>query len=273
MDNLYLKHCQELRDLYQQKVNYTITENIQKLDFHVDIELLRQEIFNIINKNNYGYKTVSLRMPEDNHNWVDERERVETGGITPTFYDDQVELQEDPISNYRPNEEYTQWHPDVLYIKKMVKDIEEFVGFSIGRVRLGWMMPDYGYTLHSDFEPMRLHIPIITNKHAWFIHDEKIYNMNYGNLYHLITTGPHTAHNYGRVPRLHMILSTYSDKKISDKIHELRKPEKSISNLRDELRESGIDQKAMSLLAKIEKNQTSIGINDIIKINKLLKEN
>lgn len=272
MDNLYLQHCQELRDLYQKQIRYPITENIQQLDFQIDIETLRQEIFRIISKNNYGYRTVSLRMPSDNTDWTDDMERVETGGITPTYFDDRVELQEDDQSNYRPNDEYTQWHPDVSFIKGMVEDIESHVGFKIGRVRLGWMMPNYGYTLHSDFEPMRLHIPIVTNKHAWFIHDEKIYTMEYGKLYHLITTGPHTAHNYGTLPRLHMILSTYGSADISQKIHELRRPEKSISNLKQELNGYGIDSRSLALLSQIEKNEPTVGAETMLEINKLLKE-
>jgi hypothetical protein len=64
--------------------------------------------------------------------------------------------------------------------------------------------------MHVDLEPMRLHIPLITNKYSYFIEDDKIYHMEQGNLYHIITTSTHTAHNFGNFPRLHLVFSTYS---------------------------------------------------------------
>lgn len=274
MDNLYLKHCRELRDLYQEIVRYPIVDNLQQIDYDVDIDKLRKEIFSVITKNKYGYKTVSLRMPKDNLDWIDQKEDVTTGGINPTYYDDREPEMRDEF-NFRPNLEYTEWHPDISeqsYIVKLVNDIEKHVGLQIGRVRLAWQAPNYGYTLHSDHEPIRLHIPIITNKNAWFINDKKIYHMDYGKLYHLITTGPHTAHNYGALPRLHLILSTYASKEITDKIFELRDPTKSIDNFKDVIDQQGIDQLSLATLFQLEKNERLIGQDEIVLINKIFKE-
>jgi len=274
MDNLYLKHCQELLNLYQEIVNYEIKDQIQQLDFEVNINRLRKEIFSIITKNNYGYDTVSLRLPPGESNWVDKKERVETGGIAPMYYDLRgPEFREE--FNYRPNTEYTEWHPDLTedsYIKSMISSIEDHVGFKIGRVRLAWQAPNFGYTLHSDYEPMRLHIPIITNKHAWFIHDEKIHQMEYGKLYHLITSGPHTAHNYGVLPRLHLILSTYGTDDIMEKVFELKDPNKSTDNMVDTIKDHGVDNQSLGVLLQIEKNEKLIGQDNLVLINKLLKE-
>jgi len=274
MDNLYIQHCQELRELYQKNVNYRINNDLQELDYNVDIDQLRKEIFSIITKNDYGYDTVSLRMPIDNTNWVDQKENVTTGGINPIYYDIRKPEMRDDF-NFRPNIDYTEWHPDInkdSYIIKLINEIENFVGLKIGRVRLAWQPPNYGYTLHSDHEPMRLHIPIITNKDAWFINDKKIYHMDYGKLYHLITTGPHTATNYGALPRLHLILSTYVSEEITKKIFELKDPVKSIDNFKDTINQQGVDQNSLAVLLKLEKTQKLIGQDDIVLINKIIKE-
>lgn len=252
MDNLYLKHCRELREMYQERAHYTITENIQKLDVKFDIDSLRQEIFKIISNNSYGYNSVSLRLPSDQTEWVDHNERVEAGGITPTFFDTRTDQQTPVDSNYRDNQDYVNWHTGTKYIQQLTEILETHTGFKIGRVRLVWLKPDSGYTLHSDAEPMRLHIPIITNKNSLFIHDDKIYRMEYGSAYQLITTGPHTAHNYGTLPRLHLIFSTYSDQLLIDKVHELRNTEKTTSNLLDELDNQSIDKISIAHLMEID---------------------
>jgi len=82
-------------------------------------------------------------------------------------------------------------------------------------------MPNSGYPIHCDLEPTRFHIPLITNPYSYIIHDHKIYNMMYGNVYHLITAKDHTAHNFGNLPRLHLVFSTYLDKEFEDSIEEL----------------------------------------------------
>jgi hypothetical protein len=153
-----------------------------------------------------------------------------------------------------------------------VPQLEKFTGLNIGRVRLGWLMPNAGYPMHLDLEPMRLHIPLITNNSSYFIHDNKLYQMPYGNLYHLITTGIHTAWNFGKLPRLHLIFSTYGDQALDQALDKLNNLDILQQNFVNDI-SAGVDQKTLGFLLNIADPTEKIQMmSDLKHINNLLNK-
>lgn len=261
-----------LIDLYQKYCSYQITDNIQLLEFEIDVETLRRDMFNLIANNKFGYHATSLRIPVDQDNYIDPNEILEATGIKSYIY--AAESPKITALNTTPNDSYLKWHPDLenSYITTLVPQLEKLCGFNIGRIRLGWLMPDSGYPMHWDLEPMRLHIPLITNSSSYFIHENKMYTMEYGKLYHLITSGIHTAWNFGNLPRLHLIFSTYGDDALQAEIDKLGDLELLQKNFVDHI-PAGIDDTCLAFLLKLsnadEKIQTAQTLQ-IIK-NLLLK--
>jgi hypothetical protein len=229
----------DLIELYQKRCSYKIVDVVQSLDFEFDPEQLRREIFKFIVDNNFGFSAVSLRLPENENNFASDKEILEATGI------DIYDLTTLPYpDNIKADSEYTKWHPDLInsYVASLVPGLEEYCGFKIGRIRLGWLQPDSGYPIHVDLEPLRLHIPLFTNDLAYFIHDRKIYNMKYGKLWHLITTKIHTAYNFGKLPRLHLIFSTYTDVELESEIKKIATHTQVKQNFVDQISEQGIDK-------------------------------
>lgn len=263
-----------LIELYQNYCSYKIKDNIQLLDFDIDIETLRRNMFDLIATNDFSYHAVSLRVPKNQDNYIDPNEILEATGIQSYAYSAES-TKIDPL-NTTHNNQYLKWHPDLenSYITKLVPQLEELCGFSIGRIRLGWLMPDCGYPMHWDLEPMRLHIPLITNNSVYFIHDNKMYTMEYGKLYHLITTGIHTAWNFGQLPRLHLIFSTYGDDALTTQIDKLGNLELLQKNFINHI-PAGIDDITLSFLLKLSKsNEKAQTIHNLKLIrNLLLKKN
>lgn len=225
--------------LYQTRCPYQITDAVQELDFKFDIDRLRKEMFQFIADNNFKFEAVSLRLPPGQTNYISPNETLESGGKNMLNFNSNTYP-----NNTTHNKEYTEWHPMLInsYVASLVPELEKLCGFNIGRVRLGWVLPKTGYGLHVDFEPMRLHIPLFTNKTAYIIHDGQMYHMEYGKLYHLITSNLHTAWNFGPLPRLHLIFSTYADKEIDDELDKLSLVELLKATIKDQITNQGIDQ-------------------------------
>lgn len=257
----------KLLEVYQQCCPYTITDNVQLLDYKVDINTLRNDMFNLIINNNYGFDAVSLRMPPGVDNFVAPGESLtDTASAAYTFYTNICS----PV-NSTPNEAYTEWHSDLKdsYITTIVADLEKLCGFKIGRIRLGWLMPGSGYPIHQDPEPLRLHIPLLTNNNAYIIHEHKLYHMEYGNLYHLITPGIHTAWNFGKLPRLHLIFSTYGDSQFEQVLQSVTSLEQLQDNFEEHIK--GVDRISLAYLFKIfsknadQKDQLLFDMKSILK--------
>jgi hypothetical protein len=259
----------DLIKLYQKHCPYQITDHIQELEFTFDIERLRKELFKFIIDNKFGFSAVSLRLPQGMTNYISSDEMLETGGIDSTNY----LKDENAPSNVTHNKEYSQWHPDLIdsYTSSLVSKIEKLCGLSIGRIRLGWLQPGHGYPMHCDLEPMRLHIPLFTNNLAYMIHDHNIYHMQYGKLYHLITTNIHTAWNFGKLPRLHLIFSTYADDEAEKEIDKLTQKKITKQNFLATIKNQGIDKDSLLMLLKIKESvehidsQTKLNILHEIK--------
>ena len=236
-------------DICQRYSKYQITDYVQKLDFFkFDYDLIKKEILDLIIKNNYGTNIVSLKLQENNTNYIDTIEQLELDAERHHWHND------DPTrKNYNHNVEYTVWHPDLTnsYTKSLSDEFEKITGFKIGRVRLAWLMPHFGYPIHCDLEPTRFHIPIITNPFSYIIHDRKIYHMEYGNVYHLITAKEHTAWNFGTLPRLHLVFSTYLDEEFENSIRDLSDNSIIKQKTVESLKESNIDSRTLYELMKI----------------------
>lgn len=238
-----------LIDLYNKKSRYDIVDHIQEIPLDVDIETLRSELFNLIIKNDYGTNVVSLKLPEDRNDWIDQNEKLEDGSVLPfALIDEHTHPKND-----RSDVDYVKWHPDVSrYLKQLTQNVEEMVGQKIGRVRLAWLDSHKGYPIHADTDPMRIHIPIFTNNLAYIIHDGKIHNFKYGKIYHLITPSTHTAWNFGNLPRLHLIFSTHADQEITNRITENSSLDQTKRNIQEYLSNSGVDTFSMAKLIKIK---------------------
>lgn len=253
-----------LIELYQKYCPYQIYNQIQKLDFEFDIDRLRRELFDFINKNQFGFDPVSLKLPTGQTNYNSKEEMLETGGIDAINYLKDVCIP----SNTRHNKEYLDWHPDLIksYTRSLAAEIEKICVLHIGRIRLGWLQPGKGYPMHCDLEPMRLHIPLFTNNLAYIIHKDKLYNMKYGKLYHLITTDLHTAWNFGNLPRLHLIFSTYGDKTLDVEIEKLKYKEVTAKNFSDTIENQGIDKYSVLEILKIKETVDQINPGDKLQL-------
>ena len=247
---------QNILEVYQKYCAYPITGNVQQLDFVVDINRLRVELFDFIIKNNFGHRVVSLRLPPGETDWTTTYERLETNAVNSfNFCLDSVI----PPANTKSNDSYLEWHPELKnsYVASLIPDIEKLSGFKIGRVRLGWLMPLSGYGMHIDLDPMRLHIPIVTNKLAYIINDDKLYNFEYGKLYHLISTALHTAWNFGKTPRLHLIFSTYSDVELTNNMNTLIDSNTTKQNYLNHIANTGIDEYSIKQLLQLSINSAN----------------
>jgi len=258
-----------LIDLYNKKSRYDIVNHIQEIPLDIDIETLRSELFNLIIKNDYGTNVVSLRLPEDRNDWIDQNEKLEDGAVIPFAL---TEKYTHP-KNDKDDIEYIDWHPDAsAYLKKLTSNIENMVGLGIGRIRLAWLEAGKGYPIHTDTDPMRIHIPLFTNDLAYIIHDGELYNFKYGKIYHLITPSIHTAWNFGFLPRLHLIFSTHADTDITNKIKDISSLSQTKENIKNHLVNSGVDSYSMAKLGQIK--NLSVADNEfgfIKRINDILK--
>jgi hypothetical protein len=268
----YEKIQKELLDIYKKTVKYKLNGTIQEIDLNFDAERIKEEILSFIVKQKYGYKNVSLRNKEEDDDWDNQDKALyETAFSTHNIGNDDL-----MDRNINP-EKYVKWHPSLLstsYLPELTKTVEDIVGLKVSKVSLRWMKPNEKYRLHADPEPCRIHIPIITNDRAYFITEEKIHNMKYGKAYHLLPIVEHGVINYGPMPRLHLIFSTYMSKEISEKMLLLADVDTVHENIFSSVeKNSGVDKLSLCHLIKIELAaiEKKVGLDVFKIVSKYLK--
>lgn len=81
---------------------------------------------------------------------------------------------------------------------------------SLGRIRVMTLESNTCYGLHSDTEPFRYHIPLITNDACFFINGDIVSHMpEAGQLYKYSTSDAHTAVNASSCKRVHLVFDTF----------------------------------------------------------------
>jgi hypothetical protein len=77
--------------------------------------------------------------------------------------------------------------------------------YKLFKTRLMWLSPYACYSMHRDESP-RIHIPLITNSHCYFIF-KKFFptHLELNNVYWTDTTHPHSFMNCSELPRLHLV--------------------------------------------------------------------
>lgn len=235
--------------IHQTYCNYTITDLLQPINFEFDIERLRTELFEFIIRNQFGFNVVSLRLPDGETDWITPYEILESNAVNDLSYNLANTI---AAKNKKDSLTYTNWHPDLInsYVAELTQQIEKLCGLKITRIRLSWLQPSTGYPMHADVDPMRLHIPIFTNNLAYFLQGHKIHHMQYGKLYHLITTSTHAAWNFGKLPRLHLIFSTYHEE-IDNVITDMTFKTTTRINYIDHITNSGVDEYSLTQLCNL----------------------
>jgi hypothetical protein len=143
-------------------------------------------------------------------------------------------------------------------VRVLADRLEELTGFKIGRIRLGWLLPDCGYSMHADTEALRFHIPLITNDWAYFLINNQIHHMDKGKLYHLQTTEHHSAFNLGPIPRLHLIFSTCTWPELDHAVEQAVNSTKLSTDIISQLEQDGCTKHTLNQLANIfDQNNTS----------------
>lgn len=101
------------------------------------------------------------------------------------------------------------------YIEEVISEVVKQAtsdGVCIGRIRIMKLKPKTCYTLHSDPEEFRYHIPLIANRKCFFVVGEKIHRMEIlGMLYKFNTQEEHTAVNASKRDRIHLVFDTYKN--------------------------------------------------------------
>ena len=198
-----------IKDIYNKVARYDITSDVQEIPFEFDYDTLLKEILDFIERNNYGHFVTSLKLDHKTTDLTEYNQFSEVlqynAKATANWYH-----ANNSIIDNRNNLNYNHWHPDLenSYVREIAERIEQLSGFKIGQIRLAWLLPDSGYSMHCDTESLRYHIPLLTNPWAYFLINDTAYHMNQGKLYHLQTTENHTAFNLGTIPRLHIVFST-----------------------------------------------------------------
>jgi hypothetical protein len=72
--------------------------------------------------------------------------------------------------------------------------------------------------------------------------------MKYGKLYHLLTANIHTAWNFGKLPRLHLIFSTYGDEDLTNSLNKLDNILVTSNNYDNHIKGQGVDEYSLSQL-------------------------
>jgi hypothetical protein len=108
-------------------------------------------------------------------------------------------------------------------IEKLIFEYKDYY-----RWRLMKINPRSIYTIHrdgtasDDVKNLRIHIPVITNDHAYLMFYDKhpkdnnsvnvtYHNLKAGNIYEINTTNFHTAVNHGSEPRWHIVGVRYEN--------------------------------------------------------------
>jgi hypothetical protein len=99
------------------------------------------------------------------------------------------------------------------YIESVISKVEEVAkqdGVKIGRIRVMRIEPKTCYSLHTDPEEFRYHIPLETNYQCFFVVGKEVVRMpTIGRLYRFKTRSEHTAVNASFTVRLHIVFDTY----------------------------------------------------------------
>ncbi len=91
------------------------------------------------------------------------------------------------------------------YIEKLYYEIKG--KFTVGRSRAMTLYPGSCYSYHYDFSK-RIHIPLITNEYCkFFDKDWNNYHLKVGKVYLTDTTQCHTAGNFGKEKRVHIVMA------------------------------------------------------------------
>ncbi len=102
--------------------------------------------------------------------------------------------------------------PDIIQI--IIQDVRNFsmeaFGRKIGRIRFMRLKPKTCLSYHVDYDPFRLHIPVIKDKKSFFVVNDQVCRMpNKGQLYFLRTNVFHTAVNASLTnERVHLVFNT-----------------------------------------------------------------
>lgn len=119
-------------------------------------------------------------------------------------------------TNYLPEADEHNYGYRNEHVKDIFEEIIDMFDSPVCRVRLAVLMPDFSIKPHVDYDPsyiVRYHIPIITNEHVRFggkIKEEEYeYTMPAdGSIYFFNSGHLHWVGNYGKEPRLHLIVDT-----------------------------------------------------------------
>ena len=243
---------------YDNICRYNIHKPIQPLDLDCDVDAIKAEALKIISTDNYGFKSLILTLPPGQTNWHEAHEDVQYAGVNVCGEDySEIKWNDRTQLTFSDGTDYTEWHDQAKLIRNFKTQLENYSGLRITKVRLVWMEPDYAYPMHCDYEPIRFHVPLLTNPYCYFIHGKELYTMPYGKAYHIITDDIHTATNYGLYPRLHLIYSTYSDEDMNQKLR---------TQVHEKIKNSDVyykDQKDLDYLIKIAQDWNR---KDLVKI-------
>lgn len=99
------------------------------------------------------------------------------------------------------------------YLEEVINRVEQQAQLDsvrVGRIRIMKMLPKTCYTLHTDPEEFRYHIPLRTNPGAFFVVDNKVCRMDIpGQLFRFKTNAEHTAVNASTAERIHIVFDTF----------------------------------------------------------------
>lgn len=253
-----------LFDAYKDILKYSLTKHVEPLGLTLDYERISDEILTLIAENNYGYNPVSLRLPPGETRWTDPKEDLISTA------DGVLKFGTEKKTNREDNKLYTDWHSNTEYTQELAKQLEKHSGLNIGRVRLAWLPVNFAYPMHIDFESIRFHVPIVSNKHCYFLHGTEATQMPQGGIYHIITDEIHTAMNYGGIPRLHLVYSTYTtpeiDKIIEEEVTKLTLDDTFINHV-------DLDKEQLLKLIKIAYNENRSDSELFLKLMKINTNN
>jgi len=98
--------------------------------------------------------------------------------------------------------DFQRWIEGTELLQKVASD----VGIAYrGRVRLLLLLPNTCYSMHSDPDLYRTHIPLITNEHSFMVIDGVTWHLPLGYAYLVKVGKPHTAINAGSTNRIHIV--------------------------------------------------------------------
>lgn len=99
------------------------------------------------------------------------------------------------------------------YTEEVIKEVRK--KYCVYRIRFMKMPSLQCYRLHTDWTP-RLHVPLKTQEGAFYILDNKLYEMNEeGKLYYFNARVKHTAVNASTEDRIHLLFTLDSAYEIS----------------------------------------------------------